>query len=171
MHIIDNLQIIKNLEVQLQMRLGRQPTDMELLEQIEQHGRIQTKRNFKNTYYLPTVQKSSLSSLDGPIAKDGDETDDSMYAILENRQAINPLDYVIQKDQRRLLNEFISTLDAKGQIIIKSLYGLDGNPCKTLQEIGDDLDLSTARVSQIAQRCLNTLRAKNKRSPKLKELR
>jgi len=69
----------------------------------------------------------------------------------------------IQEQIRQMLEE----LDEKEALVLKLRFGLDDNKPRTLQEIGDKLDLTRERIRQIEQKAMRKL----SRSHKLQQLR
>jgi RNA polymerase primary sigma factor len=52
----------------------------------------------------------------------------------------------------------INTLNRREQAVLRSRFELDGEPTKTLEEIGEELGLSAERVRQIEKAALEKLR-------------
>ena len=64
-----------------------------------------------------------------------------------------------KKDRRNNINIMISTLNEREKLIINQYYGLDGGKPRTLEEIGEELNLTKERVRQINEKALKKLRA------------
>ena len=63
--------------------------------------------------------------------------------------------------KRSLEKEILSVLDTleeREKLILIYYFGFDGNEHKNLQEIGDELKISSERVRQIKDRALQRLR-------------
>tara|TARA_R110000824_G_scaffold12540_1_gene55111 strand:+ start:3630 stop:4427 length:798 start_codon:yes stop_codon:yes gene_type:complete len=91
---------------------------------------------------------------DKPINEEGD----TLIDILINNDADNPED--IFADELNLKDELyklMSPLDDREKNIVIDYYGLCGTPM-TLQEIGDELNLTKERVRQIKEKVLRKLR-------------
>ncbi|MFT8871341.1 MAG: FliA/WhiG family RNA polymerase sigma factor [Sporolactobacillus sp.] len=79
---------------------------------------------------------------------------DSAFPALEDRAAPQPEKRLIDKENRRLLAEQIDRLGDKERTVV-SLFYYEG---LTLTEIGQVMDLSTSRISQIHSKALFKLR-------------
>jgi RNA polymerase sigma factor (sigma-70 family) len=67
-------------------------------------------------------------------------------------------DIILGADLRKALHSVISKLPLKERQILARHFGLDGEPPKTLQQIGDELNLTRERVRQIELRALGRVR-------------
>ena len=56
------------------------------------------------------------------------------------------------------IQKLLSTLNVREQLVLTLRFGLDGQPERTLADIGRDLQISRERVRQIAQQALGRLR-------------
>jgi RNA polymerase primary sigma factor len=92
--------------------------------------------------------------LDNSINQDGD----TLIDLIENKDALSP-DYSF--DTKDILKEKISNimsiLDERERIIIEDYYGMTGTP-RTLEDIGEDFNLTKERVRQIKEKALRKLR-------------
>lgn len=76
--------------------------------------------------------------------------------MLSNEDEANSLE--LNNSQNKILNKLLNKLDPRARYIIKSYYGLDKNEM-TLEEIGNELNLSRERVRQIKEKNLRILRS------------
>ena len=94
-------------------------------------------------------------SLDTPACEDSEASlkefvADSSERVPEERMARTECGTQIQK--------LLSTLNVREQLVLTLRFGLDGQPERTLADIGRDLQISRERVRQIAQQALGRLR-------------
>lgn len=78
--------------------------------------------------------------------------------MVHDESSLDPLDVVVEEDNYRLLEEALSCLDDKDQLVF-ALYYQEG---LTLKEIGKVMGISESRVCQVHSRALDRLRAKIK---------
>ena len=91
---------------------------------------------------------------DRPINEEGD----TLIDILINEDADNPEDvFADELNLKTELYKLMSSLDEREKNIVIDYYGLSGTPM-TLQEIGDELNLTKERVRQIKEKVLRKLR-------------
>ena len=74
---------------------------------------------------------------------------------------------IIKNSIQQQIREMLGELDDKEANVIKLRFGLDDDKARTLQEIGDMLNLSRERIRQIEQKAMRKLA----RSRKLQQLR
>lgn len=96
----------------------------------------------------------SIIDLDMTINEDGD----TLVDVIRNDNADTPDEIFNSKDQvkKQLLN-LLNSLDDRERTIIEDYFGLSGTP-RTLEDIGEDFDLTKERVRQIKEKALRKLR-------------
>ncbi len=62
--------------------------------------------------------------------------------------------------RRLMVSQCLECLDQREYQVIAMRYGLDGNPERTLVEIGEVLQVTKERVRQLEERALRKMRAK-----------
>ncbi|MBU2547996.1 MAG: sigma-70 family RNA polymerase sigma factor [Proteobacteria bacterium] len=93
-------------------------------------------------------------SLETPISEDGDRLGD----LIENRDAVSPLEAVQETELLSLTEAAMAALSERERQILSMRFGLgDLGPC-TLEEVGQSLNISRERVRQLEKRALNRLR-------------
>lgn len=96
----------------------------------------------------------SMVYLDRSINEEGD----TLLDVIINEDANNPDDCFNNKDVlKQKLMDTLNILDERERIIVEDYFGLTG-PCRTLEDIGTDFDLTKERIRQIKERALRKLR-------------
>jgi len=65
---------------------------------------------------------------------------------------------LMKKSLEKEILSVLDTLEEREKIILVYYFGFEGNQQKNLQEIGDELKISSERVRQIKDRALQRLR-------------
>jgi RNA polymerase primary sigma factor len=95
-----------------------------------------------------------MSNLDDTINEDGD----TLVDIIKNDDALSPDHSFNSKDiLKNKLKNLLDNLDERERAIIEDYYGLSGSP-RTLEDIGEDFNLTKERVRQIKEKSLRKLR-------------
>jgi len=96
----------------------------------------------------------STIDLDMTINEDGD----TLVDILKNENADNPESAFDNKDLlKNKLMSLLNILDDREKVIIEDYFGISGTP-RTLEDIGEDFNLTKERVRQIKEKALRKLR-------------
>jgi RNA polymerase primary sigma factor len=96
----------------------------------------------------------SMVDLDRSINEDGD----TLLDIIINPDANNPESVFDTKDLLKTkLMDTLNILDDRERIIIEDYFGLTGSS-RTLEDIGNDFDLTKERVRQIKEKSIRKLR-------------
>lgn len=93
-------------------------------------------------------------NLDSPLNEEGD----TLMDVIINQDASKP-DEQLLSDQTlkdKLIN-MLNVLDERERVIIEDYFGLTGSQ-RTLEDIGNDFDLTKERVRQIKEKALRKLR-------------
>ena len=96
----------------------------------------------------------SVINLETEINEDGD----TLIDLIENKDSLRP-DHVFNTDQQLKdgLFSILNVLDEREKTIVLDYYGLSGTP-RTLEDIGEDFNLTKERVRQIKEKALRKLR-------------
>ena len=145
-HMIDNIHKIQRATRQFMHKYGRQPTAEELSKII----------------YLPVdkihkAMKVNLKpiSLEAPV---GTEDDSSRIEIIADETAKNPFVSAAQKNLRKIVTQILSELDPKEETVLRQRFGMSTNKTSTLEEVGEYIGVTRARIRQIEQKALNKLK-------------
>lgn len=136
----------KLIEVQqdLENRLHRNPTDDELAEELGM-----TAGQFHQ--FLQEASYPQLLSLEFPL---GNQEEVALKELISGNDDLE--ETVARKELIKILGEAIDSLPEKERLVL-TLYYYEG---LTLKEIGEVLDLSSARISQLHTKAIFRLRGK-----------
>lgn len=144
-HLIDEINSYNKAYQELFQKLGREPTSKEI--------GIKLNFNIKKIKKLEEVIFGNVS-LDSEV---GDDGKDSLGDLIEDKNTMRP-DQAAEKDAiRNNLNYILGMLDEREAKIIKMRYGIDG-PKYTLEQVGEEFQVTRERVRQIEQKVLQKLK-------------
>ena len=129
---------------ELEGRLGRPPSDLEIREQLEVTG-----DEFKSI--LLDAQPRTMTSLNDKTRDDQSRGDSSRMSILPDKNAPDPENQMRKKE----ITEFMLKGVSRKERIILLLYYYED---LTMREIGSALNLSESRVCQLHSRIISRLR-------------
>lgn len=148
----DNARTVR-LPVNVTNNIAKLKKEISAFEQ--EHGRKPTDVDMDLTLLI----QPSCTSLNETINEDGDE----MMDIIADESFERP-DESFEKPKDMLksqLENTLSVLSPRERQIIELYFGLNGTPL-TLEEIGEDYDLTKERIRQIKEKALRKLRNKSK---------
>lgn len=96
-------------------------------------------------------------SMDAPLSE-GDESSSSMYDVLPNTYMNSPEKDLVQDSLRKDIERSLSTLTSREGEVVRMYYGLNGRYPLTLEEIGEQFDLTRERVRQIKEKAIRRLK-------------
>jgi len=133
----------------LSNRIGREPTDDEIAEEIGISA---------DDIRAASFSISPEISLDAPF-KDMD--DKNLYDVLSSEN-VDPIRRLEEEDLRDYVNEMLGKLGRRESAIIRKYFGFDGKEPMTLEQIGSEFRLSKERIRQIKARAYGEIRKRNK---------
>jgi RNA polymerase primary sigma factor len=155
-HMIEQINKVVRESRQLMQKLGREPTDDEIAEQLG--WPVSRVKSVKNVAREPI-------SLETPI---GEDEDSLLGDFIEDKEVENPsvqTDYKLLQEQIRAV---LSTLPPREQEVLRMRFGLDDGYSLTLEEVGLYFNVTRERIRQIEAKALKKLRH-FKRSQKLRD--
>jgi RNA polymerase primary sigma factor len=97
-------------------------------------------------------------NLDSPMNEEGD----TLIDVIENPNAEKPESiFTTETTLKEKLLNILGILDEREKLIIEDYFGLSGSQ-RTLEDIGNDFDLTKERVRQIKEKALRKLRNESK---------
>jgi RNA polymerase primary sigma factor len=145
-HMIEVINKIVRTSRQMFSEIGREPTPEELAEKL--HMPLEKVRKTLK------IAKEPLS-LETPI---GDEGDSHLGDLIEDKNAILPIDAAIQSNLRETTTRVLASLTPREERIVRMRFGLGMNSDHTLEEVGQQFSVTRERIRQIEAKALRKLK-------------
>ena len=146
-HMIEALNKVKTATRELVRDLGREPTAAEIA------GRMGVSVEKVDKALKLTQQPISLET---PIGEGGDS---QFGDLIEDRSTVNPAELVITSNLRDVAGNVLQTLSPREEKVIRLRFGLDAEGReRTLEEVGEDFQVTRERIRQIEVKALRKLR-------------
>lgn len=140
---------VKDTYEKLKEKLGREPTEEEIAKEV--------KTSVKKVKSALSIVRQPIS-LDMPLGEGGEE-DFTLLDVLSKKGTEDVEKELFENTLKTELESMLNVLDEREREIIKLRYGLEGVEPKTLEEVGEMLNISRERVRQLEQRALKKLKA------------
>jgi RNA polymerase primary sigma factor len=127
-------------------KVGREPMPEEIAEKL--HMPLDKVRT------ILKIAKEPLS-LETPI---GDEGDSHLGDLIEDKNAILPIDAAIQSNLRETTTRVLASLTPREERIVRMRFGLGMNSDHTLEEVGQQFSVTRERIRQIEAKALRKLK-------------
>ena len=145
-HMIEQINKVVRESRQLVQKLGREPTDEEIAQQLS--WPVLRVKQVKNVAREPI-------SLETPI---GEEEDSSLGDFIEDKEVENPANQTAYTLLQEQLHTVLSSLPPREQEVLKMRFGLDDGYSLTLEEVGLFFNVTRERIRQIEAKALRRLR-------------
>ena len=133
---------------ELEQKLERPPSAEELAELLDVSVNDVKQSLQSNGRHL---------SMDAPLTE-GDESSSSLYDVLPNDYMDTPDKSLVQESLRKDIERSLSTLTSREGEVVRLYFGLSGRYPLTLEEIGDQFDLTRERVRQIKEKAIRRMK-------------
>lgn len=158
-HMVETINKVLRTTRKLTSELNREPTTEEIANELHMDP--------DKVDYCMRI-KQDIASLDASVGRDGDDEDSVLGDFVEDEERISPEDSAANQILKEQLSEIIATLTDREQKIIRLRFGIGGGRPHTLEEVGEEFDVTRERIRQIEAKALSKLR-KNKDTKKLHE--
>jgi RNA polymerase primary sigma factor len=139
----------------LVQELGREPVPEEIGEKMD--------LPIEKVRKILKIAKEPIS-LETPI---GEEEDSHLGDFIEDKKAVSPIEAAIRYDLQRQITNILQTLTPREERVLRKRFGIGENTDHTLEEVGQDFEVTRERIRQIEAKALRKLRHPS-RSKKLK---
>jgi RNA polymerase primary sigma factor len=141
--IINKLNRISRTLVQ---QNGREPTLEEIAEKMGM--------SLDKVEKILKITKKPIS-LETPI---GEEEDSRLEDFIEDKEAVSPQDAAISSNMAKWIQKVLSTLNEREEKILRMRFGIGEKHDHTLEEVGQDFNLTRERIRQIEDKALRKLK-------------
>ena len=146
-HMNESMNKFLRASRELEKELGRTPTNEEISRRMD----IPVEKVQK----LKTISRDPVS-LETPVGRDGES---ALGDLIEDRWVGSPVDAVIESNVRDETAGILKTLSPKEEKVIRLRFGIGCEREHTLEEIGQEFDVTRERIRQIEAKALRQLRA------------
>jgi len=154
-HMIETINKLIRTSRYLVQEFGREPTPEEIAERMD--------FSLDKVRKVLKIAKEPIS-LDTPI---GEEEDSYLGDFIEDKKVVAPSEAVVQLNLSEQTRRVLSTLTPREEKVLKMRFGIDEKADHTLEEVGQNFDVTRERIRQIEAKALRKLRHPS-RSKKLR---
>jgi RNA polymerase primary sigma factor len=158
-HMVETINKVLRTTRKLTSELTREPTNEEIAKELDMEP--------EKVDYVMRI-KQDIASLDASVGREGDDEDSVLGDFVEDEERDSPEESAANQILKEQLSEIIATLTDREQKIIRLRFGIGGGRPHTLEEVGNEFDVTRERIRQIEAKALSKLR-KNKDTKKLHE--
>ncbi len=147
-HAAEGERLVNGARSYLQAMTGREPSIEELSKYVG--------KSVEEVMGALTVRKTVVS-YDVPV---GSDEDGSLSELLADETEADTEELFMEDALRDSVRDLLATLPERERYVVERRYGLDGERCASLAEIGLDIGITRERVRQIQSSALRRLRSR-----------
>jgi len=145
-HMIETINKLARAARQLVQEMGREPTPEELARKMDMPlDKVRT---------ILKIAKEPIS-LETPV---GEEEDSHLGDFIEDKKIMSPVETVIKSNLQEQTIHVLGTLTAREERVLRKRFGIGVDAEHTLEEVGQDFDVTRERIRQIEAKALRKLR-------------
>ncbi len=145
-HMIETINKLVRTSRQMLHEIGREPAPEELAEKLGMP--------LEKVRKVLKIAKEPIS-LETPI---GDEEDSHLGDFIEDKTAVIPLDAAIQTNLREATTRVLASLTPREERVLRMRFGIGMNTDHTLEEVGQQFNVTRERIRQIEAKALRKLK-------------
>jgi RNA polymerase primary sigma factor len=145
--MVEVINKVKKVTRELVVELGREPSTEEIAKRMQSTADKVSKA-------LNLIQQPI--SLEAPIGEAGEA---QVGDFIEDQSSVSPAERVIHSNARDVAGDVLQTLSPREEKVIRLRFGLDADGReRTLEEVGEDFNVTRERIRQIEVKALRKLR-------------
>ena len=145
-HMIETINKLTRTNRQMLIEHGREPTPEELAQKLQMP--------LDKVRKVLKIAKEPVS-LNTPV---GDEEDSQLGDFIEDKNAILPLDSAIQGNLKETTSRALAALTPREERVLRMRFGIGMNTDHTLEEVGQQFNVTRERIRQIEAKALRKLK-------------
>jgi len=145
-HMIENINKLLRASRQLVQELGREPTSEEVAQRMDIP--VSSVRKVLKIAQQPISLESRV----------GEEEDSRLGDFIQDTTGVSPAEAMIRVNLKEQTANVLRTLNPREERIIKMRFGLEDGSEHTLEEVGQNFQVTRERIRQIEVKALRKLR-------------
>lgn len=145
-HMIETINKLIRTSRYLVQEFGREPTPEEIAEKME--------LPVEKVRKVLKIGKEPIS-LETPV---GEEEDSHLGDFIEDKSVVSPSDAVIAMNLSEQTQKVLATLAPREEKVLRMRFGIGEKSDHTLEEVGQDFEVTRERIRQIEAKALRKLR-------------
>lgn len=145
-HMIETINKIIRTSRQMLNELGHEPTPAEIAARLGMP--------VEKVRKVMKIAKEPVS-LENPV---GDEEGSYLGDFIEDKNAVLPVDAAIQSNLREVTTRILGSLTPREERVLRMRFGIGMNTDHTLEEVGQQFNVTRERIRQIEAKALRKLR-------------
>ena len=145
-HMIETINKLVRTSRQMLAEMGREPVPEELAQRLSMP--------LEKVRKVMKIAKEPVS-LEAPV---GDEEDSSLGDFIADDTALQPLDSAIHSNLKETCTRNLSSLTPREERVLRMRFGIGMNTDHTLEEVGQQFNVTRERIRQIEAKALRKLK-------------
>ena len=145
-HMIETINKLVRTSRQMLSEMGREPTPEEVAKRLSMP--------LEKVRKVMKIAKEPVS-LEAPV---GDEEDSSLGDFIADDSALQPLDSAIHANLKETCTRILSSLTPREERVLRMRFGIGMNTDHTLEEVGQQFNVTRERIRQIEAKALRKLK-------------
>jgi RNA polymerase primary sigma factor len=154
-HMIETINKLVRTQRHLEQELSRPPLPEEIADKME--------LPVEKVHKILKIAKEPIS-LETPI---GEEEDSHLGDFIEDKGAVSPSENMVNASLSEATRKVLATLTPREERVLRLRFGIGQHQDHTLEEVGQDFEVTRERIRQIEAKALRKLRHPS-RSKRLK---
>jgi len=150
-HMIETINKLVRTSREMTQELGRDPTPEELADRLDMSE--------DKVHKIQEMSKQPIS-LETPI---GEDADSHLGDFIEDKKAESPAEACLAANLSDTTQRVLATLTPREERVLRMRFGIGRSTDHTLEEVGQDFEVTRERVRQIEAQALRKLRHPSRR--------